>query len=231
MPWLQKGELKSVSDIGKIWARRQQLPVICVKWVAACQPAGACGRYRVLPAGRRPSQPDFAMCPEVLTEIKAAFRLSVLASMPREKCMFQHILVPSDGSPLSAKAIKNALSLAKSLKARVTVLTITEPYHVFSKDPLQLADTEAAYKKRSQAEASRILAEADEVAQRAGVAYATLQLEHEQVHQAIIETASKRGCDLIAMASHGRRGFSALVLGSVTTKVLTHSSLPVLVYR
>lgn len=145
--------------------------------------------------------------------------------------MFQHILVPTDGSPLSAKAIKNVMSLAKGLQARVTVLTVIEPYHVFSKDPAQLAETEAAYKKRTQGDAARLLSEADEVAQRTGVAYATLHLEHEQVHQAIIETAIERGCDLIAMASHGRRGVAALVLGSVTTKVLTHSSLPVLVYR
>jgi nucleotide-binding universal stress UspA family protein len=145
--------------------------------------------------------------------------------------MFKHILVPTDGSPLSAMAIKNAMSLSKSLNARVTVLTVIEPYHVFSTDPEQLADTEAAYKKRSHAEAARIVSEADDVAQRIGVPYATVQLEHEQVYQAIIETATKRGCDLIAMASHGRRGVAALVLGSVTTKVLTHSSLPVLVYR
>ena len=145
--------------------------------------------------------------------------------------MFQHILVATDGSPLSAKAINNAMSLAKSLEARVTVLAVIEPYHAFSKDPAQLADTEAGYKKRSEAEAARILSEADQVAQKTGVAYATLHLEHEQVYQAIIETAGKRGWDLIAMASHGRRGVAALVLGSVTTKVLTHSSLPVLVYR
>ncbi|WP_147151472.1 universal stress protein [Reyranella soli] len=91
--------------------------------------------------------------------------------------------------------------------------------------------TEAAYNKRSHDEAARIVSAANEVAQGIGVAYATVKLEHEQVHQAIIETASKRGCDLIAMASHGRRGVAALVLGSVTTKVLTHSALPVLVYR
>jgi nucleotide-binding universal stress UspA family protein len=145
--------------------------------------------------------------------------------------MFQHILVPTDGSPLSAKAVRNAVSLAKTLKARVTVMTVIEPYRVFAQDPAQLAETEAAYKKRTQADAARLLAEADDLAQKTGVTYATLQVEHEQVHQAITETASKRGCDLIAMASHGRRGIAALVLGSVTTKVLTHSSLPVLVYR
>lgn len=145
--------------------------------------------------------------------------------------MFQHILVPTDGSPLAAKAVTNAMSLAKDLKARVTVLTVIEPYHIFAQDPAQLAETEAAYKKRTQADAARVLAQADDLAQKSGVAYATLQLEHEHVHQAIIETASKRGCDLIAMASHGRRGIAALVLGSVTTKILTHTLVPVLVYR
>jgi nucleotide-binding universal stress UspA family protein len=145
--------------------------------------------------------------------------------------MFRHILVPTDGSPLSMKAIENAMSLASSLKARVTLLTVIEPYHVFATDPEQLADTEAAYKTHCKARATRILSEADAVAQKAGVAYATQQLEHEEVHQAIIEAANKYGCDLIAMASHGRRGVAALVLGSVTTKVLTHSSLPMLVYR
>jgi nucleotide-binding universal stress UspA family protein len=145
--------------------------------------------------------------------------------------MFRHILVPTDGSPLSTKAIKNAVSLAGSLNARVTVLTVIEPYHAFATDPEQLADTEAAYKTHSKGRAARILSEADAVAQKAGVAYATQQLEHDQVHQAIIEAANKHGCDLIAMASHGRRGVAALVLGSVTAKVLAHSSLPVLVYR
>ena len=145
--------------------------------------------------------------------------------------MFRHILVPTDGSPLSSKAIENATSLARSLNARVTVLTVTEPYHVFATDPEQLADTEAAYKTHSKTRAARILREADAVAQKAGVSYATQQLEQEHVHQAIIDAANEHGCDLIAMASHGRRGVSALVLGSVTTKVLTHSSIPVLVYR
>ncbi len=145
--------------------------------------------------------------------------------------MFQHILIPTDGSALSTKAVKNAVSLAKSLNARVTVLTVIEPYHVISMAPGQLADTEASYKEHSRAAASRILSAADDLAQKSGVAYATLQVEHEHVHQAIIDAAKKHGCDLIAMASHGRRGVAALVLGSVTTKVLTHGALPVLVYR
>lgn len=145
--------------------------------------------------------------------------------------MFRHILIPIDGSALSEKALRNGLGLAKSLNARVTVLTVVEPFHVLSLAPQQLADTEAAYKRHAYAAATAVLTEADKLAQEMSVAYETLRLEHDDPHQAIIDTAEKKGCDLIAMSSHGRRGVAAVVLGSVTAKVLTRSSLPVLVYR
>ena len=135
--------------------------------------------------------------------------------------MFQHILVPSDGSLLSAAAVDKALDLASEIGAKVTVLTAVEPFHVLSTDSKQLADTRATYERHAKAEAARYLAEAERKAKSVGV----------QPYKAIIETAKKSGCDLIAMASHGRRGVSALVIGSETTKVLTHSSIPVLVYR
>ena len=145
--------------------------------------------------------------------------------------MFRHILIPIDGSPLSEKALKNGLGLAKSLNARVTVLTVVEPFHVLSLAPQQLADTDAAYKRHAHAAASAALATADRLAQGMGVPYETLDLEHDDPHQAIVDTAEKKGCDLIAMSSHGRRGMAAVMLGSVTAKVLTRSSVPVLVYR
>ncbi len=145
--------------------------------------------------------------------------------------MFRHILIPIDGSALSEKALRNGLGLAKSLNARVTVLTVVEPFHVLSLAPQQLADTEAAYKRHAYAAATAVLTEADKLAQEMSVAYETLRLEHDDPHQAIIDTAEKKGCDLIAMSSHGRRGVAAVVLGSVTAKVLTRSSVPVLVYR
>jgi nucleotide-binding universal stress UspA family protein len=145
--------------------------------------------------------------------------------------MFRHILIPTDGSPLSEKAIKNGLELAKSLNARVTVLTVIEPFHVLSLAPQQIADTEAAYKRHAHAAATAALAAADGLAQAMGVSYETLDLEHDDPHQAIIDAAEKKGCDLIAMSSHGRRGVAAVVLGSVTAKVLARSSIPVLVYR
>jgi len=145
--------------------------------------------------------------------------------------MFQHILVPSDGSLLSASAVDKALEFAREARAKVTVLTAIEPFHVLSTDSKQLADTRATYERHTKAEAARHLAEAERKAKALGVQCDVVQMEHEHPYKAIIETAKKSGCDLIAMASHGRRGVSALIIGSETTKVLTHSSIPVLVYR
>jgi nucleotide-binding universal stress UspA family protein len=145
--------------------------------------------------------------------------------------MFKHILVPTDGSPLSGSAIDKALNLAREAGAKVTVLTAIEPFHVLSTDSKQLADTRAIYELHSKAEAGRYLAEAEHKAKALGVQCKVVQVEHAHPYQAIIDTATTSACDLIAMASHGRRGVSALVIGSETTKVLTHSSIPVLVYR
>jgi nucleotide-binding universal stress UspA family protein len=123
------------------------------------------------------------------------------------------------------------ISLAKSIGAKVTALTVVEPFPQLVTIPAELADAPAQYRQRAQAEAEGRLDEAKQQAKRAGVSCETVTVEHGQPYEAIIETAGARGCDLIAMASHGRRGISALVLGSETMKVLTHSKLPVLVYR
>jgi nucleotide-binding universal stress UspA family protein len=145
--------------------------------------------------------------------------------------MFQHILIATDGSPLSESAVDKAMDFAREAGAEVTVVTATEPFHVFSADSKQLSDTRESYAKEVTAEAARILGDAERKAKASGVRCKVVQLEHELPHRAIIDTAKKEGCDLIAMASHGRRGVSALVIGSETNKVLTHSSIPVLVYR
>jgi nucleotide-binding universal stress UspA family protein len=145
--------------------------------------------------------------------------------------MFQHILVPTDGSLLSASAVDKALEFARDAGAKVTVLTAIEPFHTFSTDSKQLADTRTTYELHSEAEAARYLAEAESKAKALGVECNLVQVEHEHPYRAIIDTATKSGCDLIAMASHGRRGVSAVIIGSETSKVLTHSSIPVLVYR
>ncbi|KOF52078.1 MULTISPECIES: universal stress protein [unclassified Achromobacter] len=145
--------------------------------------------------------------------------------------MYQHILIPTDGSPLSTDAVRQSLQLAKSLGARVTLLTVEEPFHVFALGATQIAKSLTEYQEAMRVQADRILGEAAEQAQSLGVPCETLRVTHEDPFQAIIDTAVSRQCDLIAMASHGRRGMSAIVLGSQTQKVLTHSKVPVLVYR
>jgi nucleotide-binding universal stress UspA family protein len=153
------------------------------------------------------------------------------ANLKGANTMFRHILIPTDGSAHAKRAIEQGMALAKALGARVTFLTVVEPFHVFSLDPKHVSEARSSYEQLAKAEATRVLAEADKVAQQHGIAYATAQKEHEHPHQAILDAAAKGGCDLIVMGSHGRRGALALVLGSVTAKVLAHSPLPVLIYR
>ena len=149
--------------------------------------------------------------------------------------MYKNILVPTDGSPLSLNAARAAMSLAKALRARVTALYVIAPY------PPPPADDGMAlyagyfsprdYAKLTQKQATSALARIDAAARDAGVACATLYVTGAQPWKSIIKTARSSKCDLIAMASHGRRGLAAILLGSETTKVLTHSKIPVLVCR
>jgi nucleotide-binding universal stress UspA family protein len=145
--------------------------------------------------------------------------------------MYKHILIPTDGSELSQKAIDYGTALAKSVNAKVTVLTVSTPFHAFAVEPGLIIDTPEQYQKRIAALATKYLNVAKEAAQAAGVSCETMHVEHDQPYLAIIETAARKSCDLIVMASHGRRGISAIVLGSETVKVLTHSTIPVLVFR
>ena len=145
--------------------------------------------------------------------------------------MFKNILVPTDGSDLAAKAVEQGVLFAKDIGAKITAVTVTEPFHFFSTSPNQLEYTPIEYKKHAESQAHKVLGVVSAAAKSAGVDCDTLHVEHEQVYQAIIEAAEARKCDLIVMASHGRRGVSAGVLGSETVKVLTHSKIPVLMYR
>ncbi len=145
--------------------------------------------------------------------------------------MYSHIMMPTDGSELAEKAVQHGIALAKALAARITVLTVTPPFHTLTTDAQMIEDTLAAYKARMQKNAEKILGDAGRQAQAAGVACGTVHVEHEHPYLAIIETAESKPCDLIVMASHGRHGIAAIVLGSETVKVLTHSKIPVLVYR
>ena len=145
--------------------------------------------------------------------------------------MYKSILIPTDGSELAAKAVEHGVLLAKGIGAKITALTVSEPFHLLSVAPRQIEYTRNEYKKHVDAVAEKALGIVSAAANQAGVACETLHVEHEHIYQAIIDAAASKGCDLIAMASHGRHGVSAVVLGSETVKVLTHSKIPVLVYR
>jgi nucleotide-binding universal stress UspA family protein len=151
--------------------------------------------------------------------------------------MFHHLLVPTDGSDLSDGTIRRAVSFAGEAGARITFLHVLAnpampPQASLYGDPVLLDP--AVLERFSRAErayAEDLLERARLMAAAAGVPCDTVVGEHPVVYEAVIDTARRHGCDLIFMASHGRRGFAGLLLGSETQRVLTHTSLPVLVYR
>lgn len=145
--------------------------------------------------------------------------------------MYKHILIPTDGSDLSWMAVRAGVALAKALGARVTAITVSAPFRTVTIDPAMVASTPERYQKDAEAAAERYLATAMDAAKSAGVACEAVHVVGDRPYQAIMDTAQAKGCDLIFMASHGRSGISAVLLGSETMKVLTHSKIPVLVYR
>jgi nucleotide-binding universal stress UspA family protein len=140
--------------------------------------------------------------------------------------MYQQILIPTDGSELSQNALDHGVALAQALKAKITVLTVT-PFL----SPGFEAGIASAYEKEITASAKKYLDAGGNAATEAGVHCEVMHVGNKHPYQAIIDTAKLKGCDLIVMASHGRHGISAVVLGSETVKVLTHSPIPVLVVR
>jgi nucleotide-binding universal stress UspA family protein len=148
--------------------------------------------------------------------------------------MYQHILIPTDGSELAERAVTHGLLLAKFLGAAVTVIIVEEPvptgwWSVAQNRLADVADITAKYDEEIKKHSATVLDRAANAAKQAGVPCDTIQVQDVQPYQAIIATATDRGCDLIVMASHGRSGLSAAVLGSVTNKVATHTKTPVLV--
>jgi nucleotide-binding universal stress UspA family protein len=145
--------------------------------------------------------------------------------------MYANILIPTDGSELAWKAVGHGIALTQTIGAQVTALTVSPPFHTFTTDTQMIEDTPAQYKTRMQTLADNTLGAIADGARTAGVACEIVHVEHEHPYRAIIDTADAKGCDLIVMASHGRRGIAAIVLGSETVKVLTHCKIPVLVHR
>ena len=145
--------------------------------------------------------------------------------------MFRHILIPTDGSLLSDAALDSGLHLARDCGARVTVVAVTEPFVVLSAEARKIGVSQADHEREVKVAAAGHLAEAARKAGALGVPCETVEVENEYPYRGIIETASDRGCDLITMASHRRRGNSALVSSSEAVNVMTHSAIPLLVYR
>ena len=145
--------------------------------------------------------------------------------------MYSHILVPTDGSPLSTVAMEKSIEFARDAGAKVTILAVTRPLHIGSASSSQNASGRSEQARHDREHAAEYVTVGQQKAKQLGVPCEAALTEDDQPYRAIIRTADKNGCDLIAMASHGRRGVRAIVLGSETLKVLTHSKTPVLVYR
>jgi nucleotide-binding universal stress UspA family protein len=150
--------------------------------------------------------------------------------------MYTHILLSTDGSDVAEKGVKHGIALAKALNAKATVITVTEPLEIDyggghaggwipSKEEIDRFD--AAHKES----AGKVLDEVRAMVEQIGISAELLHVPNAYPATAIIETAKSRGCDLIVMASHGRRGLRKLLLGSQTSEVLADGSVPVLVVQ
>ena len=146
--------------------------------------------------------------------------------------MFKHLLITTDGSSVSNKAAKAGIALARALGAKVTAYCAIEPLqplyvegYVFDQEMLE------GIEDRARKAAQKLVDAIGKMAKAAGVPFASVVTNASTPYEGIIDVAKKRKCDVIFMASHGRRGLSKLMMGSVTQKVLAHSSIPVVVYR
>ena len=145
--------------------------------------------------------------------------------------MYSHILIATDGSDFADKAVDQGLALAKVLGSKVTVVKVSEPWTATASSEWAIAFPVEEYEKGAADNAQMILSRVAAKAKNAGVACATVHVKDQFAAEGIVEEARARGCDLIAMASHGRRGFTKFFLGSEATRVLSHSTIPILICR
>jgi len=149
--------------------------------------------------------------------------------------MYNHILVATDGSELSAKGVDQGVRLAQKLGAAVTIVTVTEPWVSIGADATfgwgGYSNPIDEYEKASAASAAMILKDASEAAASIGVTAKTFHIPNAYPADAIVAAATENGADLIVMSSHGRRGLGRLLLGSQASQVLTQSPLPVLIVK
>ena len=148
--------------------------------------------------------------------------------------MFKSILVPTDGSDVSAKATKQAIAIAKGMKAKVVGVHVSPEFHTILENeymgPVPMM-SRREFNASAKAAGEKYLESVARAAKSAGVPFESVVVAADRVHEALIKTAKKKKCDLIIIASHGRTGLSSLILGSVTQRVLSHSNIPVLVLR
>jgi len=144
--------------------------------------------------------------------------------------MFKRILVPTDGSDITSKAIATAIELARSIGAELYTISVKEPFPYSAISEMQPTPPQEFFDAQERIAAKRVLAVVEQ-SQQAGVSCQSQTVEALHPWEAIIDHAKRMQCDLLVMASHGRRGVSALLLGSETQKVLTHSKVPVLIVR
>lgn len=147
--------------------------------------------------------------------------------------MFKHILVPTDGSELSDKAVQKAITFAKEINARITFFCAVPEFPVMYYGLGAIFDSHAIsdFREESEMVSKEILQKTENLANEAQVECSTYILMSDSPFEAILEAVNHKNCDLIFMASHGRKGVSNFFLGSETNKVLSHSTIPVLVYR
>ena len=145
--------------------------------------------------------------------------------------MYKHLLVAIDGSELAQNALEQGIALAKALDAKVTIVTVTEPWHAFTAGDGTVIFPIEEYETNITQWALETLRAAAKVAADADVACETIHVEENYPADGIIETAKQQQCDLIVMGSHGRRGLTRLLLGSQANQVVTHSTQPVLICR
>ena len=145
--------------------------------------------------------------------------------------MFKHLLLPTDGSELSAAAIRKGVRFARESHAKITGVSVVPEFHVLTFNTTMIEDTKDVFLAESRGQAMANLALLKKAADEEGVPCDTEVAVSDHPYEAIIRIAESKGCDLIMMASHGRHGVQGVLLGSETQKVLTHTRIPVLVYR
>ena len=145
--------------------------------------------------------------------------------------MYTHLLLPTDGSPLSDAAIRQSVLFAREVGAKITGFHAIPEFHIFTHHAEMLEDTKERFLQDCRAHAKEFLAVLETAAKEAGVPCDTVIAVTDEPYLEIIRTAEEKGCDLIAMASHGRKGVKGFLMGSETQKVLSHSQITVLVFR